>query len=450
MSSPRDWFIQSERVTSECTVLWRVGYSAWYSRLEQLITKTGNGDEVFLVGWLFQPSVTLGKSTMESVLQDAVGRGARVRALLSAASADPAANASAAATIRKLGGEAILDNQALATPITGTFHQKSVYVRLAHEAHLFVGGMDVALGRVASGTNAWLDVDAEIVGHGAELGRLTLEERWASNTAQAQYAAEVVLGLAPTAFVPGREKNSTFVQFVRTYGKPDQHASARSYAPAGEFKIQELLRHAVDTASKTIYIEDQYFVGDRVNKAKPRSLPSLDEALARAVSRGVELLAVTTRSNQAEAQFTPWTRRKELIHLLTRGLREKSRVRVLQFRSRYNPDVWHNYVHTKAWIFDNDFALIGSANYSRMSMTFEGEFSVGVASVPATDVVPSLRRGLWLALLNAPGTPGGFEEKDVKDWATGRDALIGRRSPLEPYRVDAGSDKFGPNDPDGS
>src|SRR5512133_984010 len=121
MSSPRDWFIQSERVTSECTVLWRVGYSAWYSRLEQLITKTGNGDEVFLVGWLFQPSVTLGKSTMESVLQDAVGRGARVRALLSAASADPAANASAAATIRKLGGEAILDNQALATPITAPF-----------------------------------------------------------------------------------------------------------------------------------------------------------------------------------------------------------------------------------------------------------------------------------------------------------------------------------------
>jgi phosphatidylserine/phosphatidylglycerophosphate/cardiolipin synthase-like enzyme len=443
MSSPKDWFISSERVTSECTVLWQVGYSACYRRLEQLITQTSKGDEIFLASWLFDPSQALAKNTLEFLLQAAVGRGARVRVLLSAVSSDSALNARAAATIRKLGGEAVLDDQALAqaTPkLDGTIHQKSFYVRIGREPHLFVGGMDVAPGRVASGTNAWLDVDAEIIGHGAELGRFTLEQRWASNTG----------GPAPTAFVPGTEKNITFIQFVRTYGKPDQHASGRTYAPSGEFKIHELLRHAVDTASKTIYIEDQYFVGDRVDQTKPKSLPSLDEVLAKAVSRGVELVVVTTRSEEAEAQFTPWKRRKELIDLLTRGLSDKSRVKVLQFQSRYSPDVWHNYVHTKAWIFDDEFALVGSANYSRMSMTFEGEFSVGVASVPNADVVSSLRRRLWLALLNAPGTPGGFKEKDVKDWNTGRDALTGSGSPLEAYVVGAGSDKFGSADPDGS
>src|SRR5207237_9014566 len=54
-------------------------------------------------------------------------------------------------------------------------------------------------------------------------------------------------------------------------------------------------------------------------------------------------------------------------------------------------------VHTKAWIVDDEFAIIGSANHLRRSLYTDGEISIGVADEAGapTNFVVALRMRLW-------------------------------------------------------
>ena len=53
----------------------------------------------------------------------------------------------------------------------------------------------------------------EVTGNAAELGRVTLEERWAS-----------VTGTSAAPFVPRSAKGDAMIRFVRTFRKPDSTA----------------------------------------------------------------------------------------------------------------------------------------------------------------------------------------------------------------------------------
>ncbi len=453
------------RVTSDCRVRAYVSYADYYERLGTLIPRTDQGDEIFIAGWEFNPDQPLGSKTTKDLLEEAIKKGVRVRVLLSARTFDPKLNQKAVATIKALKGEAALDAQHQGN---GTMHQKAVYLtakpepKKPPEPHLFLGGMDVTLNR----EGFWHDAQAEVIGEGAKLGFATLEERWYS----------VTKGVKEIPAAPTQGDNHTLVQFVRTYGKPDAAAkkNGRVYAPDGDFSVHALLSHAIGVASNFIYIEDQYVVGCRDDAGNDlKKLTSLEDLLAKALQDKPKLnvIVVFPRSAQVDGEgWKPWIRRKRLIDTLTRNA-TKPRVRILQYQEKYTPDVsakhtndfFQNYIHTKVWVFDDQLAVVGSANYNRSGLSNEGEFDVGIASDKPVDSGPgkgfvfarALRMELWLAKLNAPGTPGGFDKKDVEDWPRGLEAFLGmikgKTSPFEEYDPNADVDHFTYNgDPDGS
>ncbi len=448
MISP--WFISSLADSNEARLSWWIDYPAYYQRLAMLMSQTTDGDEMFMLDWLFDEAAPFGGKTFLDYASAAVGRGCKLRMLLSGTAQKGNSPATHAATINGLKGkykpDARVDGQSNSYLPNGpyqSFHQKAVYLRVGKVGHLFVGGMDVATGRTGGGAH-WLDAMAEVTGHAAELGRQTLEMRWAS-----------VTGAIAPGYAPINVPADSLVQFPRTFPKPHSTATnaGRTYLPNGEFTIQEALVHACTQAKEFIYIEDQYFVGDQVNGTMTRTGRSVDDELVAAAARGVQIIGVCPHANYGN-EYGPRVRRRALTQRIVGPLADKSRFVLFTLKAAYvagrQP---YNFVHTKTWIFDDEFAIVGSANYTQMSMTFEAEFGVSVADGANKKVVPDLRRGLWLRLLNA--TPAGgpaatpFAAKDVVDWKTGLASLRVAHSPLEIWN-DPAQDPYPPRDDDGS
>jgi phosphatidylserine/phosphatidylglycerophosphate/cardiolipin synthase-like enzyme len=236
-------------------------------------------------------------------------------------------------------------------------------------------------------------------------------------------------------FTPRKPKNDyTYIQFVRTYGKADQQAKDRhrKYALVGDFSYGKLLGHAIDNAKRFIYIEDQFFFDTNTPSA------SLDDRLKAAVARGVTIVVVAARMNEIESPPGGLTeRRAALIKDLRANVAGKDRLYLLQYKLQ-SPAPQPYFVHTKTWIFDDQLAVIGSANYWTESMTTESEFGVAIASTLSTKEFPgvpfarALRVKMWERLLKAvPGAPVLKRDKKAT-FLQELAVLTGKGSPFEP------------------
>jgi phosphatidylserine/phosphatidylglycerophosphate/cardiolipin synthase-like enzyme len=93
------------------------------------------------------------------------------------------------------------------------------------------------------------------------------------------------------------------------------------------------------------------------------------------------------------------------------------------FRPDTNAPYW---MHSKLWIFDDQFAVIGSANCTRRGYSHDSELSVGVADpdrrTNGKHFAHRLRMDLWLKHLNGMpksagiGARGNLGDKDVLDF----------------------------------
>lgn len=355
-------------------------YQDYYSRLADLIGQTREGDEVFLVGWGFDLSVELKKGQSALLfLVSARGRKARVR-LLATQSHSWSNNEAAMEQARNKQLEALVDDQLhpASSNTVHLHHQKAAYVRVGSSAHLFVGGMDVTTGRV----NQWFDVQAEIIGTGAELGRKSLEERWESlkpPLGGQRFTGRTIL-LAD-------KQQAHSVQYIRTYPPfpEDKTDWKRSFAPNGDHTYYALISRAIETATKLIYIEDQFLwsmltapkrthaVGGSTPRQRsdvPDSPDNLESLLANAIGRGVKVIAI----GPYEDHFAPTkTNRKVVVKALSN---QKNPPTLLQVRN----DMM--FVHTKVWIFDDDLVVIGSGNVwhkSFVSVLLPAEAELAVA-----------------------------------------------------------------------
>lgn len=431
-------------IRTDCKVFAHVRYGDYFKRLGKLIPQAT--DTILIAAWELMIEPELEGKTAQELLKDAFkNRNVRIRAL---GSSTRKINVKTAA---KLNGFRVsttdpflmhVDDQHSAD---GGHHQKAIYLG-GIEPRIFIGGMDLTLNRFDGSEDFWLDCQVEIVGNAAERGRATLEERWRScdawktgKTARAEFT--------PIAATKG--DGSTFVQFVRTYGIEGVQAkkTKRLYAnPDGEQTYHALLEHAIGMAKRFIYIEDQYFTGSpKFNKGMAR----LEEVLAKAAQRGVIVVAVIARSEHVETYFAPWSRRRDVMNVLTKDLDDKARVRVLQFKEIHTPDLappgndpFHrNYVHTKTWIFDDELAVVGSANCNRTGMANESELGVGIVSSKGfgefanLPFARALRIALWERIMNAPTTSTKVAAKDLSEFAQGLAILVGKNSPLEPYNI---------------
>jgi phosphatidylserine/phosphatidylglycerophosphate/cardiolipin synthase-like enzyme len=382
---------------------------------------------IYLLGWILKDGFELipGDSTtpVQRLFADAASRGVQVRAMLW--DQPLTQNSAEVDRINRLPtGAAILDN-ATPAPIAsfGSHHQKVLVIKGSQGLITFCGGIDInddRLRAVNSGRGEPLhDVHCRVVGPAALDVFQTFIRRWDHHPDHANLdrTRGALLGRAEpvpapiTAPAPAPADSSTGRTCAVTIARTFNPVAPGSTVPR-ERDIQALLVGAIRNAQSFIYMEDQYLINPLAAVELNMAIPRLQHLTV--VTSASEFLSGSGASGSGGVPCA-WKLRREFIALLTAGLstadRAKVRVFILITPPPRTPPVLldHTYVHAKTWVFDDELAVIGSANCNRRSWTHDSEVNAFVfddAAVPAgtTTFAQQLRMQLWAEHLTvAPG-----------------------------------------------
>lgn len=174
-----------------------------------------------------------------------------------------------------------------------------------------------------------------------------------------------------------------------------------AFAPNGDHSIYNLVVNGIDKSKHTIYIEDQYMVGSS-NLAG--NLESVSKILGKKVADKdfKKLIILTNAIGGIQHELFQTTRRRRAFwNDLTEGLSsddKKKKVGFFVLKSDDHDPPRTPYVHSKVWVFDDEFAIIGSANCDRRGYSHDSEVAVGIAG---DDLPRKFRQELWFRHLNA-------------------------------------------------
>jgi phosphatidylserine/phosphatidylglycerophosphate/cardiolipin synthase-like enzyme len=170
------------------------------------------------------------------------------------------------------------------------------------------------------------------------------------------------------------------------------------FAPDGEMGIFNALVKAIGETKRSIYLEDQYLV----NSASLRGAPPITEYLRKAIEQPTfqqMVIAVAGTGTVQGELYQAGTRRAEFMRQL--GPQAAQKVAVYVYKGDDNSPYWF---HSKTWIFDDEFAVIASANCNRRSYSCDSEIGICVADRPSSNgrinFAHRLRMDLWLKHLN--------------------------------------------------
>ena len=201
-----------------------------------------------------------------------------------------------------------------------------------------------------------------------------------------------------------------------------QQAPGYAFAPGGRTGIYHQIKAALAQGPQFIYVEDQYLVDDE----PMGSLVSMLELLKRRVQAPdfKKLIVFCTRIAEinGEMQGLAVAHRHRFVKELIAAGGQK--VVVCQYKSHAalrtgldpdNPDNSPFYIHSKSWIFDDELAIIGSANCNRRGYSHDSELDIGVIDAAA---VRDLRIRVWLRRLNTQAVRSPLTANDLADFAT--------------------------------
>lgn len=388
-------------------------------------------DLVYLAGWEFgtvtaktSPAIPAKRgNTLDEILSDVAGWSNKIAVRLLAPSlpdpANPLTNkAQNVAAVRLVGslangGSAFDPYRA----ITGTHHQKMVLIAADGDLIAYLGGVDIEAGR----TN-WTDCHCRVAGAAAFEVYLSFFERWmnvagnSANTVEGQRDPGPIIRVPKPPFGPP-SPTTVAAQVWRTYAKPTPRPmgfGARdnpgyTFAPDGEHTIYDGISNAIQKTKRFIYLQDQYLVAATPTRLGPDIASQLANKLREQYFRTLLIFVARTEALNGEI-YQAWQRRADFISRLQSTAAEK--VVVCQYRIAPGTVVDYNlpsYVHAKTWVFDDRFALVGSANCNRRGYASDGEIGVAIYdSVPNGDRLAAaheLRIQQWLRALNEPA-PG--------------------------------------------
>ncbi|NNE76984.1 MAG: hypothetical protein HKN31_07915, partial [Pricia sp.] len=199
------------------------------------------------------------------------------------------------------------------------------------------------------------------------------------------------------------------VQVLRTYGLGKYSYSWADPSEKGEFSIWASTLNAIKKAESYIYIEDQTFFtlgwparcDDIFNPS--RQVVDVVYQLGKALERGIKVGILV--SNKTTRGF--------YLNVYEKYQRDYSLRYLQNIANQTNPDNFfvgylHNdneviYIHSKMFIADDEFALIGSANIDQRSMTHDSELKLGVVD-SANQFAKGLRIRLFKEHLENPST----------------------------------------------
>ena len=396
------------RVTERNRVVHLIRGRATFDAMARAIrTATREGHAIFLSGWWLSDDFDISGpgTTVGELFRSASDAGVAVRALLwdQFGSQNKAEVDHVNALAR---GAAIHDNRTLNF---GSHHQKVLVVNGSEGLIAFCGGIDLNPDRIRPVTTGSFssggagtplhDVHCRIEGSAAfDLAEI-FRQRW--NDHPDHVALDRSKGALPAIADPGPTASGRdWVQIGRTFGNGNAHRGidsdtfgtrSRGYTflrgRTGEQTVRAMILHAIGQARRFIYMEEQYLVSIEVRDALIRALPNIQHLTILIPDGGI--------SDLPQGNF----RRREFI----RPLRAAGGAKVRVFHPHPPADPF-GYVHAKMWVFDDEYAIIGSANCNRRGSSHDSEVDAGIVDEgDGTDLrlAHRLRVDLWALHLNA-------------------------------------------------
>ena len=293
--------------------------------------------------------------------------------------------------VNRAGGQLVADQRVRRF---GSHHQKLLVVHRPDDPGrciAFVGGIDLSRGR-ADGPDhrgdpdpvridprygrrpPWHDLQLEVHGPAVLDVDFTFRERWEDHT-PADHRNPLRTMWRRVSHEPRRRAlllrrlppppvGSQVVQVLRTY--PARHR-AIPFAPEGERSIARAYLKALRRAQTLVYIEDQYLWGTLVS-----------DALAAALRASAELrmIIVVPRYPDRDGRISGRAARAAQWRAISNLVRAGGpRVTVYDLENEQGTPI---YVHAKAIVIDDVWAMVGSANLNRRSWTHDSEVACAV------------------------------------------------------------------------
>jgi phosphatidylserine/phosphatidylglycerophosphate/cardiolipin synthase-like enzyme len=372
---------------------------------------SGTRDFIYLLGWDNFDTFPLGAaSSFRDIYTAAAGRGVEVAAMLwDQFGIVTAADRSATEVVNHInalsGGKAIKDdlttNHTTASTVrlaiaaalvglhprliavifriiepdlarlTGSHHQKVLVVKRGDTLIGYCGGIDMNPNRVrvvdADTGQPHHDTHCRIVGPSAHDLLSTFVSRWRHHPGSGRFGGLRGDGLA----VPGPIASPSPTD--APFGGPLSVMIARTFNPVraapplvvAERAIKPALLAAIANARRFIYCEDQYLLDLDTARALIAAAPRLSH------------ITILIPGNPiTDVPFGKEYRRDfvGLIDTLLLGT-NRAKLGVFQLTTSQSAPTFgdHTYVHSKSWVFDDELAVIGTANCNRRSYTFDSE-----------------------------------------------------------------------------
>ncbi len=361
---------------------------------------------ILLLGWFCESNFQLSKgyaSTLNDLFTECNKRGAKIRVMLWRNSTPGLDNAPVVNFVNSLSyGAAILDAR---TAIVGSHHQKLLVVYGKGGVSGFCGGMDIVKDRIDQtwGPAPLHDVHCRIDGPAAEELAKVFIERWNDHPEHAKKFNETLAAprtpriSSPDGYLiqvgrtypriamyinigltfvidrlreyPSIKNNPKFTRPTGDMNDGQGHFKPYSFLPTGqgEKTAWRMIQNGIAQAKKFIYLEDQYLV----------SRDASSELAKKLADPNFRLIILIPHSNG-------WQRRLEFISDLQAADPTSTRWIVCYLKP---PNGRGTYVHSKTWIFDDEFFITGSANSTRRSYTNDSEVVVGIVGRPSGSVV---------------------------------------------------------------
>jgi phosphatidylserine/phosphatidylglycerophosphate/cardiolipin synthase-like enzyme len=439
-------------------VLYLIDGKDAYREYQHEIQRTnGPTDFIYLAGWVLlldfklpgefelEGAETSGMSlgfTMRELLQSAASRNVQIRVMLPK-NADPAnifgnrlasgENMRVRNWISQLGtGAGILDDRTL---LYGTHHQKLLIVRRGGQLTAFCGGIDVNPDRVMETDpgKPSHDVHCRVRGPAARDLLRVFCDRWTDfvDNMDEQDIDHLWLKQAPplvglhAAVPPACGKLS--VQIGRTCGNPPTFSY--DFAQKGERSIKAMLIRAIGASERFIYIEDQYLADMEIASLLKKQLSNLKH------------ITILVHAGALVDLIQGVYRRRLFVNELISGGADKVRVYCLNRKS----STCGTHVHAKTWVFDDKFAIIGSANCNRRGYTHDSEVAAGIFDASNDEILTytfahQLRIKLWAHHLGMDNPDGHAELADgvasADNWAPRTAMRVKGWYPIERFLAD--------------
>jgi phosphatidylserine/phosphatidylglycerophosphate/cardiolipin synthase-like enzyme len=372
--------------------------AAYFGRLHQLLSALAAGDWLYLTDWRIDATRQLSDpgSELGPLLTRLARRGVAVRGLLWRS--HPAlihfnqdANRVLSTLVNRAGGQLVADQRVRRF---GSHHQKLLVVHRPNDPErciAFVGGIDLARGRCDDPRHLgdtdpvridprygrrppWHDLQLELRGPAVLDVDHTFRERWEDRTPRDHRNPLRVMWRRASheprrlellqRRLPPPQAGSQVVQVLRTY--PARYRRT-PFAPDGERSIARAYLKALARARVLVYIEDQYLWGTLVAAA-----------LAAALRRAPELrmIIVLPRHPDRDGRISGRAGRaaqwRAIDNLIGAG---GPRVAIYDLENEQGTPI---YVHAKAVVVDDVWAMVGSANLNRRSWTHDSEVACAV------------------------------------------------------------------------